>query len=224
VFVMFGRQECLDLGNKGLEDFRSAMEKVLDSVGKVTPNMVLIESAPFEQKASPLSDMKAENEALKAYNAVVQQIALWRHLQYCGFEPKHGAGELRFEECTTDGCTLNSCGRRVLASRIASALDIGAIGLVRGGPRLFVQPGGMLIPADKVTQAVQAKNRLWHDYWRPSNWAFLHGDRTQQPSSRDPLNPQLRFFPAEQEKYLPLIKDAEDKVYKLVEEATKKLP
>jgi hypothetical protein len=75
-----------------------------------------------------------------------------------------------------------------------------------------------------IRAAIQTKNRLWHNYWRPSNWAFLHGDRTQQPSSRDPVNPQLRFFPSEQEKYLPLIKEAEEKVYKLVEEATKKLP
>jgi len=37
------------------------------------------------------------------------------------------------------------------------------------------------------------------------------------------VNPQIRFFPAEQEKYLPLIKDAEDKVFQLVQEAGKKL-
>ena len=76
----------------------------------------------------------------------------------------------------------------------------------------------------ELTVAIRSKNRLWHDYWRPSNWAFLHGDRTNQPSSRDPVNPQLRFFPAEQEKYLPLIKAQEEKIYQLVQEAQKKLP
>jgi hypothetical protein len=39
----------------------------------------------------------------------------------------------------------------------------------------FDDPSRARIPA-----AVRVKNRLWHDYWRPTNWAFLHGDRTQQ--------------------------------------------
>ena len=35
-----------------------------------------------------------------------------------------------------------------------------------------------------LRQLLIAKNRLWFDYWRPQNWAFLAGDRTAQPSSR----------------------------------------
>ncbi len=38
------------------------------------------------------------------------------------------------------------------------------------------------------------------------------------------MNSQIRFFPAEQEKYLPLIKEAEEKIYRTVEETGKKLP
>ncbi len=71
---------------------------------------------------------------------------------------------------------------------------------------------------------LRAKNRLWHDYWRPSNWAFLYGDRTNQPSSRDPVNPQIRLFPTEQEKYLPLIQSAEGRAYRAVAEGQKRLP
>lgn len=40
----------------------------------------------------------------------------------------------------------------------------------------------------KLRTLAQAKEQLWHRYWRPSNWAFLYGDRTTQPSSRDHLN------------------------------------
>ena len=113
---------------------------------------------------------------------------------------------------TTDGVTLTPTG--VVEATLCLADSLG----LRGVSMLDIDP------ASPIPLALQAKNRLWHDYWRPSNWAFLHGDRTQQPSSRDPANPQLRFFPAEQEKYLPLIKEAEEKIYKLVEETTKKLP
>ena len=58
---------------------------------------------------------------------------------------------------------------------------------------------------------IAAKNRLWYYYYRPQNWAFLAGDRTNQPSSRDHLDPSKRWFPEELEKFVPLIeaKDAE---------------
>jgi hypothetical protein len=60
-------------------------------------------------------------------------------------------------------------------------------------------------------QLITAKNRLWYYYYRPQNWAFLAGDRTNQPSSRDHLDPSKRWFPEELEKFVPLIdaKDAE---------------
>jgi hypothetical protein len=62
-----------------------------------------------------------------------------------------------------------------------------------------------------LRQLIAAKNRLWFHYYRPQNWAFLAGDRTNQPSSRDHLDPSKRWFPEELEKFVPLIeaKDAE---------------
>jgi len=53
------------------------------------------------------------------------------------------------------------------------------------------------------------KNQLWFDYWRPMNWAFLHGDRIEQPSSRDHRNPKIRWFPEELEKFWHLIEARE---------------
>ena len=59
---------------------------------------------------------------------------------------------------------------------------------------------------------IVAKNRLWFDYWRPQNWAFLAGDRTAQPSSRDHLDPSKRWFPPEREAFLPLIEAKEKEI------------
>jgi hypothetical protein len=64
---------------------------------------------------------------------------------------------------------------------------------------------------EKLRLAVVDKNRLWFEYWRPQNWAFLGGDRTSQPSSRDHRDPSVRWFPAEMERFVPLI-DAQEKV------------
>lgn len=63
----------------------------------------------------------------------------------------------------------------------------------------------------QLRDLIAAKNRLWFHYYRPQNWAFLAGDRTNQPSSRDHLDPSKRWFPEELEKFVPLIeaKDAE---------------
>jgi hypothetical protein len=67
--------------------------------------------------------------------------------------------------------------------------------------------------------AVVEKNRLWFDYWRPMNWAFLGGDRTFVPSSHDHNDPSVRWFPAEMEKFVPLIERAEARVQELARAA-----
>ena len=41
------------------------------------------------------------------------------------------------------------------------------------------------------------------------NWAFLGGDRIEQPSSRDHRDPKVRWFPGELEQFGPLIEQAE---------------
>ncbi len=75
--------------------------------------------------------------------------------------------------------------------------------------------GALGVPMPEHNEAfaalIAAKNRLWYYYYRPQNWAFLAGDRTNQPSSRDHLDPSKRWFPEELEKFVPLIdaKDAE---------------
>ncbi len=61
--------------------------------------------------------------------------------------------------------------------------------------------------------AIRAKNRLWFHYTRPQNWAFLAGNRTNQPSSRDHLDPNKRWFPEEMEQWLPLIEAKEKEIW-----------
>jgi hypothetical protein len=63
-----------------------------------------------------------------------------------------------------------------------------------------------------LRQLIIAKNKLWFDYWRPQNWAFLAGDRINQPSSRDWRDPSIRWFPPEREAFLPLIAAKEKEI------------
>jgi len=68
---------------------------------------------------------------------------------------------------------------------------------------------------ERVRRAVVTKNRLWFAYSRPTNWAFLDGDRTEQPSSRDYRNPKIRWFPDEMQKFVPLIEEQESSIASL---------
>jgi hypothetical protein len=70
-------------------------------------------------------------------------------------------------------------------------------------------------PAEKLRQRIAKKNRLWFNYWRVQNWAFLAGDRTEQPSSRDHVDRTKRWFPAEREQFLPLIDAKEEEIWAL---------
>jgi hypothetical protein len=47
--------------------------------------------------------------------------------------------------------------------------------------------------------------RLWFDYWRPMNWAFLTGDRTNVPYSKDWKDADKRLFPEEMKDFEPLL-------------------
>ena len=71
---------------------------------------------------------------------------------------------------------------------------------------------------EQLRNEVRAKNRLWFDYSRPQNWAFLGGDRTEQPSSRDHRNPNIRWFPLEMEEFVPLIEAKEREIVELARE------
>jgi hypothetical protein len=84
-----------------------------------------------------------------------------------------------------------------------------------------------IVPAGinpKLLKLIREKNLLWHDYWRPTNWAFLYGDRTVQPSSRDHMNPNVRWFPQELEHYRALIAAKENEMMKELEASGRKLP
>lgn len=196
VMMMFGRQECLERGAEGVADFEAACGRVISQVREVTPRLVIVEAAPFEKKAPPLPDLTPQNAALALYNDALRRLAERHGAFFAGSgESWHHA---RPQPLTRDGVNLTEAGARELGLRVLAstrALE-------------QAEPAALLA-------AVREKNRLWHHYWRPDNWAFLHGDRTAQPSSRDHLNPQLRWFPAELERYRSLIAEKEQEIWKL---------
>ena len=114
---------------------------------------------------------------------------------------------------TSDGMHLTINGQAVAATAIFRLLGLQPAG--KGMPAVGSM-GQWEDPAyENLRLAVVAKNRLWFDSWRPMNWAFLGGDRTEQPSSRDHRDPKVRWFPEEMERFKPLIQQAEARVESL---------
>jgi len=101
----------------------------------------------------------------------------------------------------SDGLHLSMTGHHDVAPLIATDL--------LGAPP---QRGKATPASENLRQLIIAKNRLWFDYWRVQNWAFLAGDRISQPSSRDHLDPSKRWFPPEREAFLPLIEAKEQEI------------
>lgn len=205
VFLMFGRQECLERGEAGLDEFRVALGKMIETCKAMTPRLVIVEAAPFEKSPPPLPDLSVKNAVLAKYNKVLRSLAE-KHGAYFASSGE-GWNHQRTYRLTSDGVNLTRDGARELGLRVLTS-------------------AGMMERPDvtSLRPLIQAKNKLWHKYWRPSNWAFLYGDRTAQPSSRDHLNPQVRWFPKELEKYQGMIREKEEEIWKQAEELGRKVP
>jgi hypothetical protein len=104
----------------------------------------------------------------------------------------------------------DSLGQFSLAAMLAEGL----------GDKLDIEkekPTGSFLSRPDLRDTIVAKNRLWFHYTRPQNWAFLAGNRTNQPSSRDHLDPTKRWFPEEMEQWLPLIEAKEKEIWALAD-------
>ena len=208
VFLEFGRAEALDGRNSG-SNFVAAYEKFIGEVSKQAPRIVIITPPPFETGSELLPDLSSNNSRLAAFVEALRTLAQQRDFPLIDLFGAFGGAKHREPRLTEDGFQLTSRGHALLAAALAQQLKMGDI----AGRAGAIDPQGIWSNQDfeKLRQTVIEKNKLWFNYWRPQNWAFLGGDRTTQPSSRDHRDPKVRWFPAEIEKYVPLIaaKEAE---------------
>ena len=206
VVLQFGRGEGLD--TRTVKEFGEAYKKLLDELVPKFSTVILVTPVPFEKGEGLTPDLSQRNPRLAEHAKVIRELAHERALlliDLFGEAIKRSGPRL-----TSDGLQFTPAGQSVAAKlfvRQAGAVDLAA--RVRDANEKGVWPDPKL---EKVRQAVIAKNRLWFDYSRPQNWAFLGGDRTTQPSSRDHRDPKVRWFPSEMEKFLPLIAEAEERI------------
>ncbi|HRI13295.1 MAG TPA: GDSL-type esterase/lipase family protein [Verrucomicrobiota bacterium] len=205
--VQFGQMESL-AGAAALPEFLAAYESLIKTVQSAGPAIVLLTPTRFEA-AGPLGTdtARTRNEVLALYVEGLRALAerLQVPLIDVSLPPRQGSPPTAGP--TTDGVQLTAVGQRRVAELVVEAW---------GGGRL---PDWAAL--EPVREAVIAKNDLWFRYRRPTNWAFLAGDRTDQPSSRDHRDRNIRWFPKEMEEYVPLIEAADAKIAAQTKEATR---
>ncbi|MEK0446471.1 MAG: hypothetical protein RLZZ399_1792 [Verrucomicrobiota bacterium] len=197
VLVQFGQMEALR-GEAGLGDFVKAYEKWLDSIQKEGRRIVLLSPTPFERPTRTTErDLSVENPVLERLTREIESLAQRRGLAFVDlFHPfaSFGGGRLRLTE---NGLHWSAAGQERVAAEVARQLGVGG-----KGP----QAPGLL------REAVLELERLWFDYGRPMNWAFLGGDRTSVAFSHDWKDTSKRLFPEEMKAFEGILQEAEENV------------
>lgn len=199
VLLQFGEMESF-AGPRELPRFLEAYARLLDEVNTVTSRQILL--SPTPTPGFPTSPARLTE--LSDYAAGIRTLAARRNIPFLELQPSASpdAGDA-------------SVGRALAAGLVGPPTRSHSETDARGR---FVVPD-----LEAVRQAVVTRNRLWFDYTRPMNWAFLAGDRTEQPSSRDHRDRNIRWFPAEMERFVPLITQADEQIWKAADTAHKEV-
>ena len=186
--LWLGQAEAL--GQPGqVEEFASAYEETLDQMSPYTSRIVVVTPVPFEDPLNLGLDLKARNATLGKHIAAILRLAKKHDLPVVDlFRALNG------KKVTSDGQRLSRHGHWLAAQAFAEQL-----GYAEPVSKISDTPKGGLKPttAERLRQAVRAKDVMWRQFWVPPNWAFLYGNRQTQPSSRDHTDRGYRWFPEE---------------------------
>ena len=231
IICQFGQMESL-AGKPGIPKFYAAYAKLIERLSGGGKRRLLllapfecVQSVPLTEEDSKLVGEHKKNIGSSGY-AIAEYCEAIRWLENDnGLSPIPGLSDEKPKNATDlprirfldhrlliaddilfqrDGIHLTATGHLALADEIGADFGVGRD--LRGG----IKPNHQ-----SMLNSITTKNRLWFDYWRVQNWAFLAGDRTEQPSSRDHLDRTQRWFPAEREQFLPLIEKKEQEIWSL---------
>ena len=217
VFFWMGQTESLD-GPDRVVEFTAAYEQQLNHIAQYTKRIVLVTPVPFSNPLNLDLDIQERNKSLAVYVAAIDKIGRERNLPIVNLATAFGEGTMPFA-ISHNGMHLLPAGHweaaRVFASQLGFAERVAS---VKRAP----QSDAALEPlsAEKLRQVIGQKNDLWFRYWRPTNWAFLYGNRQQTPSSWDHEKPGRRWFPEELQNVIPHLDQAEQRIHEALEVAT----
>lgn len=194
-------------------------QSVVDDVtvpGLILPRLRDQTGSPSGEAALATDRIALREKSARVYGKAVE--ALGESHRVIGHEL---AGNSRpwTRQTRTDGLHLDRMGHTMFTVPFGASvvLEMSHKGPPEEQATRYQNLGKEMINFDleALTALVAEKNRLWYHYYRPQNWAFLAGDRTNQPSSRDHLDLSKRWFPEEMKQWLPLIEAKEKEIWAL---------
>jgi len=212
VFVEFGQMESLE-GLGRLDDFEAAYARILEEVHKRTAQVVILSPAPFLPVGPAAELAERRNEILRHYVERIRTLAIrFDCLLVNQFNEFASTGAEKVPALSTNGIRWTSYGHWRSALHIADQL-----GATARLPTGFddAQQRFETDLAETIRREILAKNRFWFQYFRPTNWAFLYGNRQDSESSWDPEKKE-RWFPEEVQQLPELVHHAELRIRSLV--------
>ncbi|MEZ5429815.1 MAG: hypothetical protein R3F31_01250 [Verrucomicrobiales bacterium] len=205
IVAEFGRMESLD-GRERLPEFVAAYELMVTAWLKLTPRIVLVSPPPFFAVGPAASLAEERNRVLASYSEAIADLAK-RH--GCLHADLFKALDPAKAGLSRDGVALSAAGQKAASLALGESLGFGI-------------PASMLDSAEvePLRQAVQKRHLLWQQHYRPTNWAFLFGDRQHVPSSRDHLDEKHRWFVEEMGRLPGMLSAADADITRLAREAS----
>ncbi|MDP6356986.1 MAG: DUF1080 domain-containing protein [Planctomycetota bacterium] len=210
--VWMGQSEAIE-GPDSVEAFADACTSLIEQLSQFAGTIVLVTPLPAEDPLKLGIDIAKRDKALASYANAITKIGQQKK---CPVVDLFSELQSRRESkpLTRNGIHLSPRGHWLVAEVFAKALGYSGtvpdIQLADAGEKL--QPAS----AEALRQAVLLKNENWYRYWRPTNWAFLSGNRQHVPSSRDHRNHKVRWFPQEVEVLTLSIRKADDAIYRIL--------
>ncbi len=190
IILWMGQNEALDA--RPSETFAKAYTQLVEQLRPFAHRLILVTPVPFEDPLDLGVDLEARNDRLAQHAKMIRDVAQQKHLDLVDLH-RAAAEQPGQPPRTRDGSHLNARGHWWVASQLAADLQNDPV--IRLNEPSW--PAASLDDeAEAVRQKVLAKNQLWMRYWRPTNWAFLYGNRQFVESSRDHNNYKERWFPA----------------------------
>ncbi|MEM6279839.1 MAG: hypothetical protein AAF733_10195 [Verrucomicrobiota bacterium] len=205
IFVLsFGKMESLD-GLERLGEFEEAYDRMITGLQKYRQRIALIKPSAFHAVGPAAELAEDRNLVLEQYGNAIEKLAEEKGLILVTWEHFDSAERLPHP----NGVYLSASELRDLAIFLGTALHDGE--RVEGP-----LDSGKYSPF--LYRLILEKNHLWDQYYRPTNWAFLYGDRQHVPSSRDHKDSDRRWFVEELNRIPFLIEEKEAEIWALATE------
>jgi len=187
ILMQYGQNESFE-GQAGLDSFIKGLTTLLDDVFDTKARVVLISPFLQENLGYPLPDPSAQNENVKLYSTALAKVAKDRGHYFVDMtKALPVSNTLTKKPRTYNGLHFTEAGSWDVAAALMKGLGYTP---ARSNPEKL----------KTLRTAIQEKNRLFFNQWRPQNETYLFGFRKHEQGKYAEEIPQFDPLIANMEK------------------------